>query len=334
MLKTLHLKYFKSYEDFTFVFHRGVNAIIGEGMSGKTNVFRAIRRLKDYRPINSRFLSHFANEKALSTISLKTQEGNIVELKQGKNKSPVYTIISKNGNRKEFRRINKNSPIEVKRVINLDEINYQGQLDNPYIVSSSAGQVTKIINNITQINTVDNWLKAIKQNIRSLKFHLSELIIQKKKTIKELDGLNEVRALGLIIKKVKSIKIKIERFEERVYQIAKIIGEIKAAQEEKELLQKSLVIEDIIKDVEKIRKKIDQKEAMIESIIELIDAMIDKERLLEKFTRKKKIYIKGIKSLNQCPFCLSKIDDLTIIRIKREIKFNENYRNKRPPRHK
>jgi len=319
MLKTLTLKNFRSYKDQKFVFHRGVNAIIGEGLAGKSNILRAIRRIKDFRPINLKFMSHFAPKNALSEIELKTSDGFVVNLKQGRESKPVYTLQNKTGKTQTFRKINKKVPSEVRDALNLKEINFQSQLDLPYIISNSAGQVTKIINNITKVSSVDNWIKRINQDVKSLSIILDDAVQERKSVREDIAALKDLEKLEPIMEELQKLEQQQMELERKYYAIESIVAEIKAAEQAKKRLERALKAEDIIKEAIKIEEQLEDLEDKQDEIISLLDHQSELGKLRKEFSKKLNGYIRVLKKSKRCPTCLSRITAERIKEIRHEI---------------
>ena len=52
MIKTIHIKNFRSLKDFQMDFNEGLNVIIGENDAGKTSIIDSIKILFGYKKID------------------------------------------------------------------------------------------------------------------------------------------------------------------------------------------------------------------------------------------------------------------------------------------
>ena len=107
MIRSLHLKNFRSYRDYKFIFCKGINLIVGDGLSGKTNIVRALQRLCYYRPLRSKHRSYFANEEDETSIDVLFDDCEVL-LSQTK-KDSVYKLVV-NGDKQEFRKFGADCP--------------------------------------------------------------------------------------------------------------------------------------------------------------------------------------------------------------------------------
>ena len=160
MIKKLIIENFQSHEKTELNLDPGVNVITGVSQSGKTAILRALYWLLHNRPSGERIRSNFA--KGATKVMIETSEGDkIWHVKDDKVNS--YTI----GN-DVFDKIGRDIPDMVQRALKVSELNVQKQLDEPFLVTSSAGEVAKTINRITRLEMVDNWVTDLTQNINSI----------------------------------------------------------------------------------------------------------------------------------------------------------------------
>jgi hypothetical protein len=95
-----------------------------------------------------------------TTVSLK----KTIEVKDGKKKvvSGVYRLTDDT-----FSGFGASVPDLISAAINMDEINIQEQLDRPYLVTSSAGEISRVINYVTQLEMSDKILSLLGSDIRT-----------------------------------------------------------------------------------------------------------------------------------------------------------------------
>ncbi len=160
MLKKLVIENFQSHEKTELNLDAGVNVITGVSQSGKTAILRALYWLLHNRPSGDRIRSTFA--KGATKVMIETAEGDrIWHVKDEKINS--YAI-----NDSVFDKIGRDIPDMVQRALRVSELNVQKQLDEPFLVTSSAGEVAKTINRITRLEMVDNWVSDLTSSINSI----------------------------------------------------------------------------------------------------------------------------------------------------------------------
>lgn len=160
MIKKLVIENFQSHEKTELNLAPGVNVITGVSQSGKTAILRALHWLLHNRPSGERFRSWFAS--GATKVMIETSEGDrIWHVKDDKINS--YTVGSN-----VFDKIGRDIPDMVQSALRISELNIQRQLDKPFLVTSSAGEVAKTINRITRLEMVDEWISDLTSSINSI----------------------------------------------------------------------------------------------------------------------------------------------------------------------
>ena len=163
MIKSLELNNFQSHKNSTLEFDPGVNIIIGPSDSGKTAIIRALRWLVWNRPSGDAIRSTWGGE---TSASIQIDEQTIERIKDKVDEYKLGEI--------EFKAFGTNVPEEIIQALNLNEINLQQQLDSPFLLSSSPGEVAKHFNKIAHLDQIDSgltnvqkWIREIEQDISS-----------------------------------------------------------------------------------------------------------------------------------------------------------------------
>jgi len=157
MIKTLTLQNFQSHKKTNLEFSDGVNVIIGQSDSGKTSIIRALRWLIWNRPGGDAFRSTWGGETEI-TLDL-----NGIIVSRSKDKDNLY-----HGDGIEFTAFGSEVPFEIKHLLNINEINLQSQMDSPFLISSTPGDVAKHFNKIAHLDQIDGGLKTVQQWIRGI----------------------------------------------------------------------------------------------------------------------------------------------------------------------
>ncbi len=158
MIKSITLNNFQSHKDTTVNFCDGINAIVGLSDSGKTSILRAIDWVVNNNPSGEEFISSWSKE---TSVSILLNSGVIV--KRGRSPNDNYYMIDK----QIFRAFGVYVPEEVKNVMNMEPINIEKQLDAPFLLGSSPGEVAQILNQIVDLGGIDHAISNIrKEKIR------------------------------------------------------------------------------------------------------------------------------------------------------------------------
>jgi len=229
MLKNLKIKNFQSHEDLNIIFSENVTGLIGRSQSGKTAVLRALSLLIDNKPSSARFYSNFASKNGSTEISLDVDNNKISVIKNVKvAKDKTKNLISTNYiiNNEEFSGVGRNVPDRIVEALNISELNIQKQLDQPFLITSSPGEVSRTINKITNIDKADVWISELNKKINSSKREILEIeadIDNIKKDLKKYDDIDKVE------NKIKVLKLKdkkITNFTDDYNNILELVSEI------------------------------------------------------------------------------------------------------------
>jgi transcriptional regulator NrdR family protein len=186
MIISLEIQNFQSHEETKLDFHKGVNVIVGSSDGGKTAIIRALRWVVWNRPSGNAIRSWWGGE---TRVCLGLENGEVV---RSKDRSDLYRIHSNRsdqgrtsvGEETEFKAFGTSVPEEISRFLNISEVNLQQQLDSPFLLSKTPGEVASYFNKIAKLDKIDIGQKNIQSWIRSLK---SDITYQEEhiKTLKE-----------------------------------------------------------------------------------------------------------------------------------------------------
>jgi len=209
VFKSLRIRKFQSHEDTFLEFSPFVNVLQGLSTVGKSSVLRAKRLLVDNRPSGARFFSNFAGDKGETIIDLELPEGKVEIIKDVRTtkkgekelKSTTYNLEVQ-GEKFSFTGVGESVPDQVKELLNLSELNDQRQFDSPFLISTSAGEIARTINRITNLEKVDEWVSTLSSKINDV----NRSIISYEEDIKfgeiELARYADLDETGLIVNKL------------------------------------------------------------------------------------------------------------------------------------
>lgn len=164
MIKSIRLRNFQAHDDTTIEFHDGVNAITGKTDSGKTSCIRALKWVLTNRPSGTSIVNHnaFVDGKQIAPciVTIVTDKAIIEHERDAK-----YNRYTVNG--QVFDAVGTDVPEEVQAALNLDDINIQYQLDMPFLLTETAGEVGRILNKLVKLDDIDSTLRNINSYAKS-----------------------------------------------------------------------------------------------------------------------------------------------------------------------
>lgn len=251
MIKKLIIENFQSHEKTELNLDPGVNVITGVSQSGKTAILRALYWLLHNRPSGDRIRSSFA--KGATKVMIETSEGDqIWHVKDDKINS--YAL----GN-EVFDKIGRDIPDMVQRALKVSELNVQKQLDEPFLVTSSAGEVAKTINRITRLEMVDNWVTDLTQNINSINREKERLDSEIETSIEKIKEYRVVVYLQPILDRVKEIYKKHSQLSDLSSKIVELQSDLEECQSKIDQFQLMFYVKGIIERIDEIKLEIDKR---------------------------------------------------------------------------
>ncbi len=210
MIKSVEIFNFQSHKHSLFEFSPYVNNIIGSSNSGKTAVLRAINWVINNRPSGEAMVSNFnrdskGNQKEDTKVTVVTDNHTIsrVRSKQGN-----YYVLDG----KTLEAIGMDVPDEIRDALNMGEVNIQSQMDAPFLISNTPGEVARFLNKIVQLDKIDVYLSAIGTKKHKTKAELELAKTNLKNVEEDLKRFNWVVDAGQIIENLEQLTKKVETY--------------------------------------------------------------------------------------------------------------------------
>ena len=310
MIKSIRLRNFQSHRDNTFNFTSGVNSVVGTSDAGKTACIRALKWITTNRPLGNSFISNWAKEakldkngviddkKAKQTlpciVTIETTEHLVERYKMGlKN---TYTVDGV-----ELEAVGTSVPQEVLDALNFEPINIQFQLDAPFLLTETSGEVARMLNKIVKLDDIDSTTRAIISYKQKLERNEKSLAYEIEVLEKELSGIdisdieNSVELYELMCEKQVSIRKDIVVLEDAINNVHFIESRLEKemqinlmdrrlkeldtlfADKDKNNVDMSVLL-DCIEDVEELGEAIKQTSWVATINIDEINKMFDESK--------------------------------------------------------
>jgi exonuclease SbcC len=173
MIESLKLENFQSHEKSDLNFAPGVNVIVGQSDSGKSSIIRALRWVTWNEPLGEAFRSHWGGDTIVTAV---TADGD--EIKRIRTNSKNQYILNEN----QLEAFGNEPPEEISSVLRMNDINLQQQLDAPFLLSNTAGEVALHFNKVAHLDVIDfsrkkveSWLRSLQQQQANKESNLEEL---------------------------------------------------------------------------------------------------------------------------------------------------------------
>ena len=302
MIRSIRLQQFQNHIDSTFDFAEGVNSVIGFTDAGKTACIRAIKWVVYNRPRGTKFINHgaFADGKQVKdcVVTMQTDK-HLIERRRSASKNS-YTLDGV-----EFDVVKSSVPDEVREALNFEDINIQFQLDSPFLLTESSGEVARTMNRIVKLDDIDACQKNINGYRLKLNRDETSLLYEIKQLMVDVEALDytdiekTVETVELLEDKKSNLDTKIDLIKSCIYDIIDIDEVLEAekailACEKKindicdqyevhrELSNKLRDIKDFIYDIQDIDEYIEDKKWIYEIDVQVLDTLFAKYKVLDK----------------------------------------------------
>jgi exonuclease SbcC len=183
MINKMTLENFQSWPLTTFNFHKGVNVITGVSDSGKTAILRAYRAFAENKPGGTAYVSDWIKTKGggikkgqICAVTIEKENGTATRFR---NEANGYSV-----NGKVLEAIGTGVPEEATKFLNMDEVNLQKQMDPPFLLGATPGEVSRFFNKMIKLESIDKCLSLAKKR----KLETSTALNINKAAIEEIEA--------------------------------------------------------------------------------------------------------------------------------------------------
>jgi DNA repair exonuclease SbcCD ATPase subunit len=267
MIESLDIIDFQSHAKSHLDFGPGVNLIMGKSDSGKTAIIRAINWIVNNKPAGDRYRRTGSKK---TTVCMALNNETIEKVRDDKlNEYRAGTT--------QYKALGQAVPDDISKKINFSEVNIQYQMDSPFLLSQSSGEVARYFNKVVNLEEIDESMKKAASAVRDLNSQIS----------------NQEGELGQAREKLETLSW-IDKAKESLKGLQKLSGE--ETKVRKEYTGLSDIISQITKASEALLDiKFDKAE---EDIKKLLSASSKEEELQEKIM----VLTESIEALNELDF--------------------------------
>lgn len=165
MIEKIEIHNFQSHKATVLELDAKVNTLQGNSDCGKSAVLRALQWLI-FNPAGDYFISDWARKGKTQTAPCEVivhANGHKIVRRRDKDFNGYYL------DDEMFEATRNTVPKKISDILNLGEVNVQRQLDPPFLLSMSAGEVSRYINNLVNLTRIDTWTSAANSRDRKLR---------------------------------------------------------------------------------------------------------------------------------------------------------------------
>lgn len=194
MIQSIKLTNFQVHEELSIDFATGVTTIIGPSDQGKSAILRAIRWVCLNEPAGNAFMMHGTNYVSVELVI----DGVIIARRFNKNENfyEIQPRIDSGLPFQTFKAFGRDVPAPIADFLRASDLNFQGQHDAPFWFADTAGEVSRQLNEIVDLNLIDETLAVIASKLKRSRIIRDE----------RADVVDETRAAHKKLRQVASLK--------------------------------------------------------------------------------------------------------------------------------
>jgi len=230
LIKSLSIHNFQSHKKTILQFDPGINIIVGDTDSGKTSLLRSIYWARFNRPNGDSYISNWNRDnknKPIKATSVAIENDSCTIKRIKSDSMNGYKIfIPESEEPKILEAVGMDIPEEIPSILNIDETNIQMQLDSPFLLSKSAGDVAKYFNNIIRLDLIDKVLSKAETKRRENNAEKKQAEISLHDVTSKLENFNYLPKAEELINKIEKIEKRVDGNNESIETINNLKNQI------------------------------------------------------------------------------------------------------------
>jgi hypothetical protein len=166
VIERVVIRQFQNHRRLELILDPHWSVLVGDSDAGKSAALRALHWLMLNQPAGEAFLGQWGKADYVSVLGVV--DGRRVYRRRGggpnlyKLDGKILEAFGKGG-----------VPQEVERLLNVGEVNFQHQIDRPFWMTLTPGNLSKELNSIINLSAIDATLEAANQSVRSARATVS-----------------------------------------------------------------------------------------------------------------------------------------------------------------
>jgi len=164
MIERIRLCNFQKHEDTRITFDPHVTTFVGPNDIGKSSILRAIRWVMTNKPSGVAFIRDGQNQcKVLMRV-----DGKSVVRAKGRKGSYIATkgMGGTSSDRRTYKAFGSDLPEPIIRFFNVGNVNFQRQHEQPFWFCLTAGQVSRELNAVVNLDEIDRSLAELSRRVK------------------------------------------------------------------------------------------------------------------------------------------------------------------------
>lgn len=244
MFDVLTIKNFQGHKNSVLKLDPHMNVIVGETNSGKSSIVRALWWLAFGKPAGDSFVRK--NTRTPAMVEVTCESGTLAKVRgTGINQYILNDEVLKG--------FGQAVPTPISDFLKLDEINFMRQLDPPFLLTKSGGEVAQYLNQIINLEIIDHSLGNIKRSVHGYAQNVANCeqnIEVARRSMEKYEWIEEAEERLVVLEKKQTRR---KRLIQRADELQKCIELYDAAEQQVAVWRNS---EQFVKRVEQIERLI------------------------------------------------------------------------------
>ena len=224
MLTKISLENFQSHEHTQLALHPGLTVIAGRSDTGKTAIVRALRWLVFNESGSDAYRSRWS-------VGVRGDETRVTleidehEITRARGASENYYML----NRRQYKAMGVEVPEDIRDVLSLSSVNFQAQMDSPFLLSDTGGSVAKYFYEMAHLAEVDKTSQILRTYHRRLGEAEKKALEQVERLdgeIRKYDPLDELSQCAVVLvdraSQCEEIKLQVSELTRHIETLAEI----------------------------------------------------------------------------------------------------------------
>lgn len=288
MLKKLQIRNFQVHRNLELKLDPGINVIVGNSDVGKSAILRALRWVFLNAPNGT---AHIRNGSKGCMVSVDVDGHKITRVRSRKSNS--YRAFNK-----KYSAVGSSVPSPIVDLAGIEESNFQQQYDSPFWISLSGLEVSKQLNSIVDLSSIDELLATTATLVRTAVISVGVVDSKYVAIQKEGRSLAWTRRCEKELHNIETIETSLVENETDIVALQSELEKIdKADCTRPPTLPTSLLI--LTQEIEDISNQYATLQELIDQIKEQVINSVRFSKQILKLEKDHKMQIKG----QLCPVC-------------------------------
>ena len=299
MIKSMMARYFEGHHLSKLEFHPGVNVIIGTSDHGKSSLIRALKWCMFNEPRGSDFCNWDVNRE--TSVKLEFDDGTSVSRFRTRTSAGGYRFRSE-----DLTSFTSGVPLEVSDAMCLGPINLMEQDDAVFLLASTGGQVSRLLNECAGLETMDRSLSSLNSSLRAVNAELARETEYGEEARNRYDGYRNVPEIRKEAQTAQTLLNELELRYRLVIAMDEMLEDWNRLEKERDSLPENLpdleLLDDQLADIRTLEKQLADMYVLTnlygentEAYNSVMECLEDAEDKLKKLTP------------DTCPLCGSKM---------------------------